>query len=87
MTFYINFSIRIYDRKLLFNKQQFMHASEVGGGENPFRSARTTKNQECFNSKVEVEGISFPGAISHKLFLSFSFCHTDTRIPNSNFHI
>lgn len=31
MTFYINFSIRIYDRKLLFNKQQSMHASEVRG--------------------------------------------------------
>lgn len=58
-----------------------------GGGENPFKSARTTKNQECFSLKVEVEGISFPGATSHRLFLSFSFCHTDTCIINSNSYI
>lgn len=58
-----------------------------GGRENPFRSARTTKNQECFSLKLEVEGISFTSAISHKLFLSFSFCHTDTCIINSNSNI
>lgn len=58
-----------------------------GGRENPFRSAKTTKNQECFSLKVEVEGISFTGATSHKLFLSFSFCHTDTCIKNSNSNI